>query len=131
MDSDRAILYFTWHGAQQAILTAALQQTESARCSFIFTSSQNPAVVHGPLKGTFLSLCCGLKMFNSLYPSYLSCLSPKFSGLIKVAIPSVKTSFGKSWRFINVPVEKDLSNQLTWPSFLALCLLIMFCFVLF
>lgn len=41
------------------------------------------------LKDTLFPLCCGLKMFNSLNLSPASCLSPKFSGLIKVTIPSV------------------------------------------
>lgn len=68
--------------------TATLQHTESARYSFIFTPLQNPE--HGPLKGTFLPLCCGQKTFNSLDLSLPSCLSPKFSGLIKLTTPNVK-----------------------------------------
>lgn len=74
--------------AQWVTVTVILQHIESARYSFIFTPSQNPE--HGPLKGTFLPLCCGWKMFNSLDLSLLSCLSPKFSDLIKVTVPSVK-----------------------------------------
>lgn len=79
-----------WCGAQWVIVTVILQHIESARYSFIFTPSQN--LEHGPLKGTFLPLCCGWKKFNSLDLSLLSCLSPKFSGLIKVTIPSVKSA---------------------------------------
>lgn len=117
MNSDGANLYFTWCGAQRVILTATLQQTESARHGFIFASFQNPATVHGPLKGTFLPLCCGLKTFNSLDLSPLSCISPKFSGLIKATIPSVKPAServgeeGSRWwsrKFLSSPIPTDI-----------------------
>lgn len=84
INSDGAMVYITWCGAQWAIPTATLPHTESARYSFIFTPLQNPE--HGPLKGTFLLLWCGWKMFNSLDLSLPSWLSPKFFVLIKVTI---------------------------------------------
>lgn len=40
-------------------------------------------------KGHFPSIMVRIKMCNSLHLSFPSCLSPKFSGLIKVIIPSV------------------------------------------